>query len=136
MILKKYALYFAWLVSLLALIGSFYWSERLHLEPCTLCWMQRAFLVPLVVMLGIATYREDRAVFRYAFPLAVLGTLTALYHVLVQKLPASIFPKFCSGRVSCTEEVVLYFGYITAPMLSAATFLLISLLLLSSRRSK
>ena len=44
----------AWLVALLATVGSLYFSEIAGFVPCTLCWYQRIAMYPLVVILGVA----------------------------------------------------------------------------------
>ena len=123
--MKKYALYFAWVVALVAAGGSVYLSALYHLKPCALCWMQRACLFPLVLLLGIATYRQDKGVKIYALPLAVAGGLVALYQLLDQLLGQkfSLLKKVCDG--SCAD------GYLL-PALSLLAFLLITLLLVCS----
>ncbi len=135
-LLFNYGLYFAWLIALMAVLGSFYWSERLHVEPCALCWFQRLFFCPLAIILGIATYRQDRSVLTYALPLAIGGGLVALYHLVIQKFNLPFIPKLCTGKVECSKELLTYFGFITPPMLSLAAFLLIALFLLAARTSQ
>lgn len=55
-------LYFAWFVSLVATSGSLYFSEIRGFIPCDLCWFQRIFMYPLVVILGIGTFQSDTSV--------------------------------------------------------------------------
>ena len=38
----------AWLQAVIATTGSLYFSEVMHLSPCTLCWYQRLMMYPLV----------------------------------------------------------------------------------------
>ena len=64
------ALGLAWIVSLVATLGSLYLSEVSHFPPCTLCWLQRIAMYPLVIVLGVGALRDDRAVRWYALPLA------------------------------------------------------------------
>lgn len=52
--IRRYALHLAWLVAIIATGGSLYMSEILLWEPCKLCWVQRIFMYPLVLLLGIA----------------------------------------------------------------------------------
>ena len=59
---EKYGLYLAWLVSLTATLGSLYFSEIREFVPCELCWIQRIFMYPLTIILGIAVFTDDRTV--------------------------------------------------------------------------
>lgn len=75
-------LYLAWVVALVATLGSLYFSEIKGFRPCVLCWYQRIAMYPQVLLLGIAAFRSDYGVRRYALPLAIIGWLTALYQNL------------------------------------------------------
>ena len=74
----------AWIVACTATAGSLYLSEVLSLVPCELCWVQRIFAYPLVVVLGVAAWEDRAAVAKSVLPLAVLGGATAAYHSYVQ----------------------------------------------------
>ena len=80
------ALGLAWIVSLVATLGSLYLSEVSHFPPCTLCWLQRIAMYPLVIVLGVGALRDDRAARWYALPLAGIGAALAFYHALVQRV--------------------------------------------------
>ncbi len=71
-------LYLAWVVSLVATLGSLYFSEVLHFVPCVLCWFQRICMYPLALVLGIAAFRSDLDARVYVLPLAVVGWAVAL----------------------------------------------------------
>jgi len=75
-------LYLAWLVALAATLGSLYFSEIRHFNPCPLCWAQRIFMYPLAVILGIAAFVGDHGVRRYVLPLAALGLGFAIFQNL------------------------------------------------------
>ncbi|ALW88425.1 disulfide bond formation protein B [Deinococcus actinosclerus] len=75
-------LYAAWVVSLIATLGSLYFSEIRHFNPCVLCWFQRICMYPLAIILGVAALTGDLHVRRYALPLAGTGVLIALYQNL------------------------------------------------------
>ena len=82
------ALALAWVVALLATVGSLYFSEIAHFEPCKLCWYQRIAMYPLVVVLGIAALRRDRNGAVYGLALAAIGAVISLYHVALEWVPA------------------------------------------------
>ena len=75
-------LYAAWIVALAATFGALFIGEVMGQAPCVLCWHQRVFMFPLAIILGIACYRSDSGVWRYALPLAALGWVVAVYHAL------------------------------------------------------
>ncbi|WP_370639046.1 disulfide oxidoreductase [Cohnella sp. REN36] len=127
-------LYLAWVVSLVATGGSLFLSEVMNYAPCKLCWLQRIFMYPLVLLLGRAAIKDDRGIVGYALPLAVIGGLFSLYHYGEQKVPgmANLLP--CTVGVPCNEDYLDWFGVVTIPLLALVAFVLISLLLIFGRR--
>jgi len=122
------ALLAAFVVATLATIGSLYFSEVAHFEPCRLCWYQRIAMYPLVVILGIAAWRRDINVRRYVVPLAVIGALIATYHYALEWLPW-LDSGVCSATTPCTIVWFREFGFISLPYLALSAFLLIVALL-------
>ena len=128
----------AWLLVTTATLGSLFFSVVMELPPCLLCWYQRMFMFPLVLVLFMGLFPFDPKVVRYALPLAVVGTVIALYHMLLQAgvIPQSAAP--CSQGVSCADVDLLVLGFASIPILSlfafgAVTALLITILRRSSR---
>lgn len=119
-------LFTAWLVALAAALGVLFVGEVLGQAPCYLCWHQRAFMFPLAVILGIATWRDDSGVAVYALPLALMGGLIAAIHLLLywNILPRAIEP--CGSGPSCTGGNMAIFGSIPLPLLSLLAFTLIA----------
>lgn len=128
-------LYPAWIVATVAMLGSLYFSEVRFFVPCTLCWYQRIFMYPLVLILGIAIYRQDERVTRYALPLSVIGLGVAAFHYLEQKVPWISSSAVCRSGVPCDVQYINWLGFITIPLLSLVAFALITALLLMVRRS-
>lgn len=129
-------LFCCWLLVSLSTSISIFFSSVMEFEPCVLCWYQRICLFPLVLILGAGLISFDKSVVKYSLPLAVAGWLTALYHTLLYSgiIPESIQP--CSQGVSCTQEYIDIFGFITIPMLSLLSFsTIIALLLILQRRT-
>ncbi len=125
----------AWLVASVSALGALFFSEIMQLPPCALCWYQRIFMFPLVLILPIGLFPFDRKVVRYALPLAVLGWLFAAFQML---LVAGIVPEKlepCAQGVPCSETVIEWFGFVTIPLLSVAAFAsIIALLVLTHFR--
>ncbi len=122
-------IYLAWLVAIVATAGSLYFSEVRSFVPCALCWWQRILMYPLVVVLGVATFRQDAAVWRTALPLSVLGLGTSTYHYLVQKVPGFAPPASCASGVPCTAQYINWFGFVSISFLAGVAFLLITVFL-------
>jgi len=129
-------LFSAWLITAVATVGSLFFSYVMDFAPCVLCWYQRIFMFPLVIVLARGLFPLDRAVVRYALPLATLGWLVASYHQLVYAgiVPESLHP--CSRGVSCSEEYLELLGFLSIPMLSWLGFTaLLGILFVVHRRS-
>jgi disulfide bond formation protein DsbB len=127
--LRQTGLYAAWLIALIATLGSLYFSEVRLFIPCTYCWYQRILMYPLVILLGIASYRQDHTITIYTLPLSILGMGIATYHYLGQKIPDLISAGGCSSAVPCSHAYINWAGFITIPFLSLTAFTLITLCL-------
>jgi disulfide bond formation protein DsbB len=128
-------LFATWLLASGATLGSLFFSEVMGFPPCSLCWYQRIFMYPLVIILGMGLMRLDSHAVRFALPLTVVGWLIAGYHTLLYEgvIPETLAP--CSMGVSCTENYIELFGFVSIPMLSLLTFtaMVVPLLILRKR---
>ncbi len=116
---------FAWLMSLIATLGSLYFSQVQKFEPCTLCWVQRIFMYPLVIILFVGIVRKDKQAAWYSILLSGIGLCISAYHYTIQKL--SFFSEITPscGRVPCTGEYINWLGFITIPFLAGTAFTII-----------
>lgn len=114
-----------WGQALVALLGSLFYSEILGYTPCDLCWMQRIFMYPLVVIYGVAAIKKDLSIALPGLILSGIGALVSIYHYLIQKLAAFQSIGDVCGEVPCNLQYVNYFGFITIPFLAATAFILI-----------
>ncbi|HEX8564300.1 MAG TPA: disulfide oxidoreductase [Pyrinomonadaceae bacterium] len=121
--------YAAWIIALLATVGSLFFSEVMNLPPCALCWYQRIATYPLVLVIGVGIVLRDRRMKYYALPLSLGGLAIAVYHNLLYYgvIPETAAP--CTQGVSCTETQIEWFGFITIPLMSLAAFVVMSLCL-------
>ncbi len=76
--LTKHVVVIAWIQSIIATLGSLYYSEILHFTPCVLCWYQRILLYPLVLIIAVGILRKDKGLYQYVLPMSILGLLIAL----------------------------------------------------------
>ena len=123
-----------WLLATAGTLGSLFFSEVMGLKPCVLCWYQRIFMYPLVVVFLVGLFPLERLVFRYALPIALIGWGFAVYHYLVYSgyIPESLQP--CSTDASCADIDLELLGFITIPMMSILSFTAIIVLLLLFRK--
>jgi len=119
----------AWLIATASTLGALFFGEVMKLPPCSLCWYQRIFMFPLVLILPFGLFPFDRNVARSVLPLVGIGGLLAALHVLLvaEIVPERIAP--CQQGVPCSETVIEWFGFLTIPMLSFAAFATIAVLL-------
>lgn len=104
--------------------------------PCVLCWYQRIAMFPLALLLGVAAFRSDIGIWRYALPLSAAGLSVAAYHSLMYAgiLAAPIVP--CRAGPSCSGDGMVFLG-IPLPYMSALAFVAITVLLVPfSRRAR
>lgn len=135
---KVWILYFAWIVSVIATLGSLYFSEIKGFIPCDLCWFQRIFMYPLVIILGIGTFQSDISVKKYVLPLSIIGGTISFFHYLEQKVPGFGGIKPCVSGVPCSAQYINWFGFITIPFLALIAFTLITIcmILLFTKKAK
>ncbi len=119
-------LLFAWVVSIVATVGSLFFSESMGFIPCTLCWYQRILMYPLVIILGMAFYQNNRKIYQYVLPFTLAGMLMSGYHYALQKIPSLHVFEFCKQGVPCSGQYINWFGFITIPFLSLVAFTLIT----------
>jgi disulfide bond formation protein DsbB len=117
------------IIASIATLGSLFFSEIMEFVPCTMCWYQRIFMYPLVLILLINLLYPDDKLFKYSIPLTSIGLLFSLYHNLLmwKIIPENVVP--CKQGVPCSTEYIDWFGFITIPFLSLIAFGLIFILL-------
>jgi disulfide bond formation protein DsbB len=119
----------ALLVAAVATSGSLYLSEVAHFTPCRLCWVQRAFMYPLVPLLAVAVARPAARLRWAALALAAVGGLVSIYHVLLERFP-DLETGACDPANPCSLIWVERLGYLTIPAMALSAFALIVTLLL------
>jgi len=125
-LVREHALGFSFIVALIAALGSLFYSEIAGFEPCKLCWFQRIFMYPQVILFGMAIYLKDKNILNYSIALSLIGAVIAGYHYLLQIGAAP--PVACpivGFSVDCVQTFAMQFGYITIPMMALTAFLLI-----------
>ncbi len=119
-----FLLFFSWAVSVIAVSGSLYFSEIRNFVPCDLCWFQRIFMYPLVIILATGYVKKDWNVSLYSMALSGTGAVISIYHYYLQKFPRSGEDALFCGQ-NCTGEFINWFGFITIPLLALTAFVII-----------
>lgn len=122
--------YLAWLIALLATVGSLFFSEVMQMPPCVLCWYQRIAIYPLVLIIGTGIVTRDPRMKIYALPLCLAGLAVSIYHNLLYYgfIPESITP--CTEGVPCNAVQLEWLGFITIPLMGLGAFIGVTLCLL------
>jgi disulfide bond formation protein DsbB len=123
----------AWVVALVATLGSLYYSEVADFIPCRLCWFQRIAMYPLALILFLAVVARDRRGAYYAVALPVVGAVISVWHLYIEANPEAESPA-CRIGAPCSTKWIDEFGYVTIPMLALTAFAAIATLLVLALR--
>jgi disulfide bond formation protein DsbB len=120
-------LIFISILSLVATLGSLYFSQIRGFEPCTLCWYQRILMYPIILISGIGLFQKNANIALTTAVFAFIGGGISLYHYGIQKLAFLTDSAPACGLVPCTGQYINYLGFITIPFLALIAFLLIAI---------
>lgn len=130
---KKVWFWAGFIFSLIAVAGTLVYSEIIGLEPCRLCWFQRIFMYPTMLLLGLGLIRKDMNVVPYVKMLTLGGIGVAAYQYIVQMVPGVDAACGAAGA-SCSERLVFEFGFVTIPFMGLVAFLMIFVLMLFEKK--
>lgn len=120
-----------------AMIGSLFYSEVAGYEPCILCWYQRIVMYPQVITLGLALWDKNRGVIYSSLVMSVIGFCISAYQYLGQvgatELKCDVIT---DSGVSCSQQFVLGFGYITIPLMAMVVFAVVIMAMLTRLSNK
>lgn len=135
MIVAAWAIPVSFLLVLASTALSLVYSMYFGLVPCPLCWMQRVFLYPQLVLFAVALYIKDARVYVYAITLSLVGAAVALYQHALQMFGTGSLPCPASPGADCAKRIIFEMGYITFPLAAFSTFALIMVIMLFLRRA-
>lgn len=126
--------FLCFLVASIATFGSLFFSEIMNFVPCSMCWYQRIFMYPLVLIFLINLLYPDDKVFKYSMTLVATGLAFSIYHNLLMFdiIPESVVP--CVSGVPCSTEYINWFGFVTIPLLSLISYSILFVLLMIGKR--
>ena len=115
-----------WVTSLVATLGSLYFSEVRGYIPCDLCWYQRILMYPIVIISTIAYIQKNARIALTTAVFAIIGGSMSLYHYGIQKISLLQESAPACGLVSCTGSYINWLGFITIPFLALTAFIIIA----------
>lgn len=130
---KKYAFYIGFMVSLGAVALSLFYSDVIGFPPCELCWIQRIFLYPQLILFSMELYKRDRTMIDFSIALAFFGMITSLFHLYIENGGASSLACATGGTaaISCATRYVYEFGYVTIPVMALTSSVFFILLMVN-----
>jgi disulfide bond formation protein DsbB len=122
--------FLSFLVASIATLGSLFFSEIMNFVPCSMCWYQRIFMYPLVLIFLINLLYPDDKLFKYSFPLVITGLSLSIYHNLLMfgLISEDLVP--CVKGVPCSTVYINWLGFITIPLLSFIAYAILFILLI------
>jgi len=122
------------LTASVATLGSLFFSEIMQFVPCNMCWYQRIFMYPLVLIFLVNLLYPDDKVYKYAMPIVVVGLFFAVYHNLLMFgiIPESVVP--CVQGIPCSTKYINWLGFINIPFLSLVAYSIIFVSLLGLKK--
>lgn len=113
-------------ITLSATALSLFYSDVLGFVPCSLCWFQRIFMYPQLILATAGKFYNDTKMLpRYGTLLSIFGLGFALYHYALKLLPKESLPCPADGAADCTIVIIDEFGFVNFPFVSAAMFALL-----------
>jgi disulfide bond formation protein DsbB len=117
----------AFATALIAMSGSLFYSNYAEFTPCVLCWFQRIFMYPEVIILGLGLIKKDKNSIDYGLVIATIGFIISVYHNYIYFM--GTLSMVCTSAESCITPYVTEFGYVTIPVMSLTAFSLVILFL-------
>lgn len=130
---QQYGLHLAFVIALISTALSLYYSEIVGFAPCVLCWWQRIFIYPQVILLGGALLKKEKKIIDYAIAVLIPGLIVSIYQVALQFGVSDVLDCTAVGP-SCDARYVYEYGYITIPVMALTALIAMLGLLLLARR--
>lgn len=122
-LVSVWGLFTALIITLSGSVMTLIYSEVFGFVPCGLCWLQRVFLYPQVVILALALYYHDKTAARYGIALSIPGALVGLYQHYLQMGGSEFVTCPTAGAgADCARRIMFEYGFVTFPLLSVMLF--------------
>ena len=94
----------------------------------------RSAVLALTIITLVGLVEQDDLLPHYVLPFSIIGIGVSGYHYLIQ---IGLFGNVsaCSIGIPCNLRYVNYFGFVTIPFLALTAFVLITIIMLATRRA-
>ncbi len=124
--IKKNHLGLTLLFALMATIGSLSYSDYFMLAPCKLCWYQRIFMYPIVLVAIVGCIIKDPKAGIYSLWLAICGALISLCQLYLQFVATGYADCSVVGQnANCSKIWIKVFDFMTIPSMALICFVAI-----------
>ncbi len=135
-LIKEYTFILGFLAAVGAFALSLFYSNIVGFPPCELCWIQRIFLYPQLILFGMELYKRDRSIVDFSIAFASIGSIVSIYHIYVENggtkgLACANIATTSTTQISCATRYIYEFGYITMPIMALTLSLFIIVILLN-----
>jgi len=130
---NRHTFIIGFLLALGAFALSLFYSEIVGFPPCELCWIQRIFLYPQLILFGMELYKRDKSIVDFSIVFAIFGSIVSIYHIFVEAglATGASCANPTNGEVSCAVRYIYEFGYVTMPIMSLTLSLTIIAILVN-----
>jgi disulfide bond formation protein DsbB len=127
---KKNALNLYLILLVGAVIIILYYSEVALFTPCKLCWFQRLFIFPQILLILVAKAKKDISnIFNYLSWMTGFGLAFSLIHNYVYYFGEET-ALTCDAAASCKAYYVYEYGFVTIPFMALGLLLSLGTILL------
>ena len=135
-LVKEYTFVLGFLAALGAFFLSLFYSNIVGFPPCELCWIQRIFLYPQLILFGMELYKRDRSIVDFSIVFATIGSIVSVYHLYIENggssnLGCAALTPANATQVSCATRYIYEFGYVTMPLMALTLSLFIITILVN-----
>ncbi|OGI76554.1 hypothetical protein A3C57_02310 [Candidatus Nomurabacteria bacterium RIFCSPHIGHO2_02_FULL_33_12] len=127
---KKNALNLYLILLIPAVIVILYYSEVALFTPCKLCWFQRMFIFPQILLIFLAKYKKDLVnIWTYLAWMTGFAFVISLLHNYIYYFGKE-FAGVCDASASCTAYYVSELGFVTIPFMAFGLLVSLSTILI------
>lgn len=129
--LHDYTFIIGFLTAFGAMAISLFYSNVIGFPACELCWMQRIFIYPQVILFGMELWKREKVIVDYSLALAFVGSIISLFHIYVENGGASNLSCATGSatEISCATRYVYEFSYVSIPVMALSMGIFMMLIL-------
>lgn len=128
--IKRNSLNLILVLLIIATLGSLYYSEVAQFTPCKLCWWQRIFIFPQILVILVAKAKKQTTnIFPYLAWMTGIATVVSLLHNYIYYFGKELAGT-CDAAASCKAYYVYQYGFVTIPFMALGLLVSLTAILL------